>query len=206
MSSIYKKNNDTLNIEIAIELDRGKSVNEIAKKFNVSKNFVKQINKNFFLVDSKKKIPKKRRFSNDEKSVLVERISNGESLEFISYEQDITENTLRRWCKSTGVIIPRNIEKISSKEKKEIRELLEKNDRQYIARLYNISDDTIEELNTPVHSNLDTETLTYLFEVLRENPNCSSKKICKIMNNEGFFIKEEEAISYKKRLISLEIL
>ena len=197
---------DILNIEIAIQLDRGKSISELAKEFNVKTSFVRTIAKKTFSLDKRIIKTKKRRYSNIERSVLVERIVNGEILEEIAVEEGINENTLRRWCKMFRVIIPRRIEKISNDERNEIRELLRTHDWQEISKIYNINIDVIEEIKNPPHVQLDTETLSYLFELLREKPNTSVKTICKIMKEEGFNVMEVEVSSYKKKLRSLSII
>ena len=197
---------DIINIEIAIELDRGKSISEVAKKFNVKTTFVRAIAKKTILSNKRLIKTQKRRYSNQERSVLVERIRNGELFEKIVAEEGINENTLRRWCKMFRVIIPRKIEKISNDERDEIRELLRNHDWQEISNIYNITKDTIEEIKYPPHNQLDTDTLTYLFEVLREKPNTSVKTICRIMKEEGFVVMEDEVNSYKKRLRLLGII
>ena len=145
-------------------------------------------------------------YSNQEKLVMVERIRDGELLEKIAAEEGINQNTLRRWCKMFRIIIPRRIEKISNDERDEIRQLLEDYDWQEISKIYNITKDSIEELKNPPYSQLKPDTLSYLFELLREKPHSSIKKICKIMKEEGFVVKEVEVSSYKKKLKTLKII
>ena len=113
-----------LNIEIAIELDRGKSVPEVAKEFNLKTSYVRSIANKTFFSDKRIIKTKKRSYSDIEKSVLIERIVNGELIDKIADEEGIHKNTLRRWCKMFKVIVPRRIEKISKDEIYEIRELL----------------------------------------------------------------------------------
>ena len=197
---------DILNIEIAIELDKGKSISEVAKEFSVKTTFVRNIAKKTFFSNKRFIKTKKRSYSNEERLVLVERIENGELLDKIATEEGINENTLKRWCKVFNVMIPRRIEKISNDERNEIREFLKNHDWQEISKIYNITKDTIEELKNPPHSQLDTDTLSYLFELLREKPHTSVKTICRIMKEEGFSVMEVEADSYKKRLRKLSII
>jgi len=201
-----KVKKELLNIEIAIELDQGNSIVEVAEKFGVKISTVKTINKKIASLDLKTKTTKNRRFSKAEREVLVRRIESGEPLEDISAEAGVTESTLRRWSKQRGVNVPRKLEQISHVEQKEIRELLEVHDWQEIARAYNISRDAIEELKEPAHSQLNTETLSYLFELLRELPNDSSKKICGIAKYAGLDIPESAVSSFRKRLQSLKII
>lgn len=197
---------DFVNIKIAIELDRGKSVLEVAKEFKVKTNYVKAIAKKTIFFEKKITRKQKRKHTHSERSVLVERIGKGELLEEISVEEGVSQNTLRRWCKLYKVVIPRRIEKISDEERNEIRELLENNDWKEISKIYNISKDVVEELKDPPHCQLDSETLSYLFELLREKPQISVNSICKIMKEEGFVVFSDAVRSYKKRLRSLKII
>ena len=194
------------NIEIAIELDRGKNIIEVAEMFGVKIKFVKSIAEKTASLDQKTKMAKIRRFSEAERGILVERIESGESLEDIAEEAGVTRSTLRRWCKQCGVNVPRRLEQISLAEQKEIRELLEEQDFREIARTYNISLNTTEELREPAHSHLNVESLSYLFELLRERPSASSKKLCKIAKDAGMDIPESAVSSYRKRLQSLKII
>ena len=84
--------------------------------------------------------------------------------------------------------------------------MLEEQVWQDIAQAYNLSRDTIEELKEPAHRQLDTETLSYLFELLREQPSAASKKLCGIAKEAGLDIPENAVSSYRKRLKSLNII
>ena len=77
---------------------------------------------------------------------------------------------------------------------------------QDIAQAYNVSRDAIVELKEPAHRQLDTETLSYLFELLREQPAASAKKLCRIAKEAGLDIPENAVSSYRKRLKSLNII
>lgn len=197
---------ELLNIEIAIELDSGKSIPEIAEKFAVKLAVVKAVAKKTGFTEQKITKTKNRRFSQAERGVLVERIANGEAFEDIAAEAGITASTLRRWCKQLEVTVPRRIEQISLAEQREIRELLEEQDWREIAFAYNISLDVIEELKEPEHRQLNTETLSYLFELLRERPRTSSKILCGIAKEAGLDIPDSAVNSYRKRLKLLGII
>ena len=153
---------DLLKIELAIELDQGKSVSEVADNFGVTTSFVKAVRKICRDEIPIKKIIKTRRFTEAEQKLLVERIAIGESLEDIAAEAGIKESTVRRWCKKHGVSVPRNIEQINLTEQYEIRELLEEHDQTEIAKAYNISRDAFKELQEPLHSMLDAVSYTHL--------------------------------------------
>ena len=205
-SSFDQIKEELLNVEIAIELDQGKSATEVAEKFGVKLSVVKAIAKKTDADQLQTKTVRKRRFSETEREVLVGRIETGETLGDLGAEVGVTESTLRCWCKQRGVIPPRSLEQISLAEQQEIRELLEEQVCQDIALAYNISRNTIEDLKEPSYSQLDTETLSYLFELLREQPSSSSKKLCEIAKEAGLEIPEVSVNSYRKRLKSLNII
>ena len=197
---------ELLHIEIAIELDQGKSANEVAEIFGIKLMVVKAIAKIIGADQLQTKTVKSRRFSEGEREILVGRIEAGETVEDIGGEAGVTENTLRRWCKLRGITPPRILKQISLVEQQEIRELLEEQVWQDIAQAYNVSRDAIEELKEPVHRQLDTETLSYLFELLREKPAAAAKKLCGIAKEAGLDIPENAVSSYRKRLKSLNII
>ena len=197
---------ELLQIELAIELDQGKSVSEVAELFGVTIAFVNAVAKKSGSAEPNIRKIKARRFPEAEQTVLVERIAIGEALEDIAAEAGISEITIRRWCKKHGVSVPRNIGRISLAEQREIRELLEEQDPQEIAQAYNISRDTVEELQEPLHSMLDAETLSYLFELLRERPHASDKILCGIAKEAGLEIPESAVGSYRKRLKILDLI
>ena len=205
-SSSDQIKDELLHIEIAVELDQGKSTIEVAEKFGIKLLVVKAIAKIIGADQPQTKTVKSRRFSEAEREVLVGRIEAGETVEDLWAETGVTENTLRRWCKLRGITPPRKLEQICLAEQREIRELLEEQVWQDIAQAYNVSRDAIEELKEPAHRQLDTETLSYLFELLREQPSAASKKLSGIAKEAGLDIPENAVSSYRKRLKSLNII
>ena len=197
---------ELLQIELAIELDQGKSASELAELFGVTIAVVNAVAKKSGSAEPNIRKIKIRRFSEAERTVLVERIATGEALEDIAAEAGISKITIRRWCKKLGVSVPRDIRQISLAEQREIRELLEDQDPQEIAQAYNISRDAVEELQEPLHSMLDAETLSYLFELLRERPHASDKILCGISKEAGLEIPESAVGSYRKRLKILDLI
>ena len=197
---------ELLQIELAIELDQGKSVSVVAELFGVTVAVVNAVAKKSGSAKPNIRKIKTKRFSEAEQTVLVERIATGEALEDIAVEAGITEITIRRWCKKYGVNVPKDIGQISLAEQREIRELLEEQDPHEIAQAYNISRDTVEELQEPLHSMLDAETLSYLFELLRERPRSSDKILCGIAKEAGLEIPESAVGSYRKRLKILDLI
>jgi transposase len=61
-------------------------------------------------------------------------------------------------------------------------------------------------LKEPLHSMLDAETLSYLFELLRERPRASDKILCGIAKEAGLEIPESAVGSYRKRLKILDLI
>ena len=204
--SISQIQEELIQIEIAIQLDQGKSTSEVADNFGVQISFVKNIAKKVRSEESKIKKRKTRRFSESEKTLLVKRIELGDALEDIALEEGITQNTIRRWCKSQGVVIPREVDEISITERMEIYDLLEELNIGEIMEAYNISSRAIEEIQEPLHSNLDVSTLSYLFELLRERKKDSDKMLSKIAKKAGIEIPSSSIASYRKRLKKLDLI
>lgn len=205
-SNSEQTNKELLNIEIAVALDQGISIFEVAEMFGVTIATVKAISKKTDSVKLQHVKSKVTRFSKAEREILVERIGTGEELEEVAAEAGITESTLRRWCKSFGLTIARNIGQISIAEQREIKDLLEEQDWREIAHAYNISQHAIEKIKEPAHINLDTETLSYLFELLREKPRVSSTILSRIAKDAGLEISENAVSSYRTRLKFLEVI
>ena len=197
---------ELMQIEVAIELDHGKSVSEVAEKFGVTSAFVNAVAEKSRSAEPNIRRIKTRRFSEVEQKVLLERISTGEALEDIAAEAGISVITIRRWCKNNGVSVPRNIGQVSLAEQREIKELLEDQTPQEIAQAYNIRLDIVEGLLEPLHCMLDTETLSYLFELLRELPRASDKILSRIAKEAGIEISEGAVSSYRKRLKILDLI
>ena len=199
-TSTQKIDNELINIQVAIELDKGKNITEIAEKFDMKISAVKSVARELITEKQQKKAVKSPRFSDSERELLVGRIGAGESIKDICSETDITEKTLRRWCKQSGVTVPRRLNQMSLVERGEVMELLNENNWREIAHAYNISIDEIEEIATPPHSNLDIESLGFLFEILREQPHTSAKKLSIKAGEVGLSIPESAVSSYRKRL------
>ena len=201
---VNKLDEELILIKIAIALDQGLSKSEVAKNFKVKISTVNSAaRKSEYSKPYKKKITK-RRFTDIERRILVERIASGESIDSIATEQGITQKTIRLWCKKNNINIPRDIEQIKLTERIEIRKLTELNSAKEIAAAYNITIDAAEELGEPPYNDLDTETLSYLYELIREKPKASDKVICRIAKEAKFKINEEAVNSYRLRLRLLD--
>ena len=205
-TSNQKINHELINIQVAIELDKGKNIAELAEKFGLKISAVKAVAKELASNNQQKKTAKSHRFTDSERTLMLGRIEAGESVEDICSDVGVKEKTLRRWCNQRGITVPRRLDQISLVEKREISELLNDNNWREIARAYNTSIDAIEEIAEPPHRNLDSESLSFLFEILREQPLASAKKLCGTANEAGLTIPEKAVNSYRKRLKLLGII
>ena len=191
---------DLLQIQIAIELDRGRKVAEIASEFHVPEKKVRNIARNAGLVESKKSTSARKRLSEEEKEVLLGRIEAGEDPEELASGVGIKTSTLLRWCKVKGIEVPRRLEQLSQKERKEIREMLEEYSWKEVARAYRLSLEALEALKEPAYRKLDSSVLAFLFELFKENPKISDSKVLESASQLGIEVTKEEVESYRKRL------
>ena len=191
---------DLLQIQIAIELDRGRKVAEIASEFQVPERKVRIIARNAGLVESKKSSSARKHLSEEEKEVLLGRIEAGEDPEELASGLGIKTSTLLRWCKVKGIEVPRRLEQLSQKERKEIREMLEEYSWKEVARAYRLSLEALEALKEPAYRKLDSSVLAFLFELFKENPKISDSKVLESASQLGIEVTKEEVESYRKRL------
>ncbi len=191
---------DLLQIQIAIELDRGRKVAEIASEFHVPEKKVRNIARNAGLLESKKSSSARKRLSEEEKEVLLGRIEAGEDPEDLASGVGIKTSTLLRWCKVKGIEVPRRLEQLSQKERKEIREMLEEYSWKEVAQAYRLSLEALEALKEPAYRKLDSSVLAFLFELFKENPKISDSKVLESASQLGIEVTKEEVESYRKRL------
>ncbi|MGA0225911.1 MAG: hypothetical protein ACO3N0_16170 [bacterium] len=191
---------DLLQIQIAIELDRGRKVAEIASEFHVPEKKVRNIARNAGLLESQKSTSARKRLSEEEKEVLLGRIEAGEDPEELASGVGIKTSTLLRWCKVKGIEVPRRLEQLSQKERKEIREMLEEYSWKEVARAYRLSLEALEILKEPAYRKLDSSVLAFLFELFKENPKISDSKVLESASQLGIEVTKEEVESYRKRL------
>ena len=112
----------------------------------------------------------------------------------------IKTSTLLRWCKVKGIEVPRRLEQLSQKERKEIREMLEEYSWKEVARAYRLSLEALEALKEPAYRKLDSSVLAFLFELFKENPKISDSKVLESASQLGIEVTKEEVESYRKRL------
>ena len=191
---------DLLQIQIAIELDRGRKAAEIASEFHVPEKKVRNIARNAGLLESKKSTSARKRLSEEEKEVLLGRIEAGEDPEELASGVGIKTSTLLRWCKVKGIEVPRRLEQLSQKERNEIREMLEEYSWKEVAQAYRLSLEALEILKEPAYRKLDSSVIAFLFELFKENPKISDSKVLESASQLGIEVTKEEVESYRKRL------
>ena len=116
-TSNQKINNELIYIQVAIELDKGKNIAELAEKFGLKISAVKSVAKELASDNQQKKTAKSHRFTDSERTLMLGRIEAGESVEDICSDIGVTEKTLRRWCNQRGITVPRRIDRISLAER-----------------------------------------------------------------------------------------
>ena len=195
---------DLLQIQIAIELDRGRKVAEIASEFHVPEKKVRNIARNAGLLESKKSSSARKRLSEKEKEVLLGRIEAGEDPEELASGLGIKTSTLLQWCKVKGIEVPRRLEQLSQKERIEIREMLEEYSWKEVAQAYRLSLEALEALKEPAYRKLDSSVLAFIFELFKENPKISDSKVLESASQLGIEVTKEEVESYRKRLRNMK--
>ena len=150
--------------------------------------------------NQKKNTSARKHLSEEEKEVLLGRIEAGEDPEELASGVGIKTSTLLRWCKVKGIEVPRRLEQLSQKERKEIREMLEEYSWKEVAQAYRLSLEALEILKEPAYRKLDYSTIAFLFELFKENPKISDSKVLESASQLGIEVTKEEVESYRKRL------
>ncbi|MBF0288070.1 MAG: hypothetical protein HQM14_09655 [SAR324 cluster bacterium] len=192
-------------IEIAIELDKRRSIESIAKQFGVSVHAIRKIAINAGLISPKKK---KSRLSLtvEEEDRAIALVLEGEEFTAIAFDFDISAASLRQLCKRRNIPIPRSKYQLTKTECSEIRELLTANEPiEEIARAYNIAIASIDALREG-YRDLNAEALGFLYETLLNHPNGTIPFIKKLAKKEGFEMEESTILSYQDRLKKLQLI
>ena len=192
-------------IEIAIELDKGKSIRNVARQFKVSEGIVSKICTN--LTTSFKKIPStvtRKRIHPEEKEWLLQRIREGELLENLTEKNGVTLATLRRWCCQNNIPILRNWQQLSAKEKQEVEELLQDQSWEEIAHAYSLHPHACKDIHSSAYQKLEPAVIGFLFELLQERPRLSNLSIVSLAQQVGLSVNEKAVTAYRKRLKRLQ--
>ena len=118
-------------IEIAIELDKGVSHEELARKFSISVSELKNIAKLILETDvsSKQKVHRKRKSESD-RGLIIQRLLRGELPEKISEDFDVSLKVLKRWAQEEGVPWQKSWSELTVTDKREIQSLREEGETQ----------------------------------------------------------------------------
>ena len=193
-------------IEIAIELDKGLRIDAVAEQFGVSSHYIRKVAVAAGLIPpEKKKTTRRKRLADEDRQRLLVRIREGEEIEPIALEFNISVATIRQWCKKAGVRVSRPLKALSKKEWSEIKELLADNEPpNEIARAFNLSFNAVEQLLEDDYKELDMEVLGFLYETLLDNPNATPPVIERLALKAGIELDGSMIFSYQNRLRRLE--
>ena len=193
-------------IEIAIDLDKGLRIDAVAEQFGVSSHYIRKVAVAAGLIPpEKKKTTRRKRLADEDRQRLLVRIREGEEIEPIALEFNISVATIRQWCKKAGVRVPRPLKALSKKEWGEIKELLADNEPlNEIARAFNLSFNAVEQLLEDDYKELDVEVLGFLYETLLDNPNATPPVIERLALKAGIELDGSMIFSYQNRLRRLE--
>jgi len=194
-------------IEMVIELDKGRSLEDVSEQFGVSLQYIRKLAREAGLITpQKKKWPRKRKaLFQEDHGKIIERVVEGEELDSIALDFNISVKAVQQLCKREGVVIPRALHHVTAQERVEIKALLAANELvEEIARAYNLTATAIEQLQEAEYKQLDSETLGYLYEIITENKDMSSQSLKRIAKHEGYTISENAILSYQNRLKRLK--
>ena len=194
-------------IEIAIELDKGRSLQEVAETFGISRGTVRKIAVAAGLLAPPTKKPSlKNKVQAEEVQQIVERIEEGQLVEEIALDFAVSAPAIRRLCQKNGVRIPRALHDLKRSELTEIRALLSTGEpMEEVARAYDVAHATLETLREE-YKQLDFLTLASLYETLMENPQATPKTIKGLAKKRGIELHEHLIDSYQARLKKLDQL
>jgi hypothetical protein len=188
-------------IEIAIELDKGVSHEELARKFTISAAELKEIEnllrkKN---VPSKHKVHRKKKSETD-RGLILQKLMSGELPEKISEHFDVGLKVLKRWAKEEGILWHKSWSELTATEKKEIQTLREEGETwEEIARAYQLHLNG-EELIPPLpYQTLSAAEVGLLMEIFTTTPNISISGTCQLASQAGMELNPKAVASYKRR-------
>lgn len=192
-------------IEIAIELDKGRSIESVAEQFEVSRQTIRKLANTASLSKPRKKktAKKKPSLTQEDREKIIDLVMEGDELEDIALDFDISINTIHKLCRENKVTIPRSSHQLTKTEVQEIRALLDEGESpEEIALAYQVKISSLDDLQME-YKKLDFTSLGVLYEILSENPNASPAKIRNLTKKEGFVIPESVIVSYQNRLKKL---
>ncbi len=192
-------------IAIAIELDQGTPIPDIASQFGVSEQYVKKLAAEVDLVPGT--APKKRvRLTPADKEEMIEMLEGGEDVETVALCFGISEKYIRRFCKERKIAIPR-AKPLTEKERLEILQLLNDGDAvEEIAEAYQVSLDAVVFVRDGEYKKLSTDALGFLFESLRGDPHLPPRTLRAHARLAGFDVPLTAILAYRRRLKGFNML
>ena len=194
-------------IQIAVELDTGRTEQEVSAQLGVPMALVREVATAAGLREIRSTPKRSRRTTEAERTVAVSRIAGGESPERIAEEIGVTIQLLSRWCRQQGVSAGRSLEQLSALEQKEVRQLLESGEpEEEVRAAYELTREALESLQEPEYRELDSGSLGFLYEILREQSRASNRRVAQMAREAGLELPEAAVAAYRQRLQRLEKL
>ncbi len=188
-------------IEIAIELDKGVSHEELASKFSTSKSELKGIENLLLNKDtlSKNKVHRKKDIEKD-RTLIVQKLMEGELPERIAEQFGVSLKVLRRWAKEEGIVWQRSWSELSATEKREIQSLRENGETwEEIARAYQLHPNADEFIPLLPYQTLSAAEVGLLMEIFTSTPKVSISGACQLALRAGMKLEFKAIASYKRR-------
>lgn len=200
-----KKLEEYQNIEIALALDQGKAIASLAEQFEVSPQYIRKIGIEAGLLEKKAAPKKKAKQSKEDQETIISRVLDGEDLEAIALDFNISINTIKQLCKREEVTIPRTMDQLTRSEFQEVEMLLLNNESlEEIALAYNIAIRSLEALHNEGYKDLDAEALGFLYEAIREKPDVTPAMLKRMAKDDDLDIPGDAILSYLLRLRRLK--
>ena len=190
-------------IEIAIELDKGVSHQELARKFSISVSELKNIAKLILEKDvsSKPKVHRKRKSESD-RGLIIQKLLKGELPEKISEDFDVSLKILKRWAQEEGVPWQKCWSELTATEKREIQSLREDGETwEEIAKAYKLHIDGEERIPPLPYQTLSPAEVGLLMEIFTTKPSISISGACRLASQAGMELQPKPVASYKRRWI-----
>ena len=190
-------------IEIAIELDKGVSHEELARKFSTSVSELKNIAKLILEKDvsSKQKVHRKRKSESD-RGLIIQKLLRGELPEKISEDFDVSLKVLKRWAQEEGVPWQKCWSELTATEKREIQSLREEGETwEEIAKAYKLHIDVEKRIPPLPYQTLSSAEIGLLMEIFTTKPNISIRGACQLALQAGMELQPKPVASYKRRWI-----
>ena len=188
-------------IEIAIELDKGVSHEELVRKFSTSTSELKVIENLLCTKDTlSKQVVHRKKKSETDKGLILQKPTSGELPEKILEHFDVSLKVLKRWAKEERILWHKSWSELTATEKKEIQALREEGESwEEIARAYKLHLNG-EELIPPLsYQTLSAAEVGLLIEIFTNTPNISINGACQLASQAGMELNPKAVASYKRR-------